>query len=130
MKQVLVNCEYGNSKFRACLARLLSLVHIGWGQLLNYLGVMTLHAPYFVLLIWRRFLCLSRFISGNFSPTQIVLKENSRMRKERWIHFDKVENEARLCSVPYHKDFKLVSGYISFVDIEYLCRIWGFTIQE
>ena len=80
-----------------------------------------LHVEYFFCsYIWNKdlvFSSLSRFNSRNFSATPFVLRESPHKDNGGWIHFDKVENNERLCSIPYHKDFKLVSFNI------FKCRI-------
>jgi len=51
-----------------------------------------------------------RFNSRNFSPTPVVLRENPQRNGKGWIHFDKLKNEAtRICSIPYHENFRLAS---------------------
>ena len=60
---------------------------------------------------------LSRFNSRDFSTTPIVLRESPEKDNGGWMRFHKAENNSRLCGIPYHRDFQLVSFSI------FECRI-------
>jgi len=50
-----------------------------------------------------------RFNSRDFSTTPIVLRESPEKDNGGWMRFHKAENNSRLCGIPYHRDFQLVS---------------------
>ena len=48
----------------------------------------------------------------------MVLKENSLNKEEGWVNFHKKDSGIKLCGIPYHKNFRLVSKIFCCKDVQ------------